>query len=191
VVLTCAALTNVADQPADWDARAGGDPSIEFVYAQYSGFCLSVAMRVLTNRHQAEDAVQEAFLAYSRGPARFDATKGTLATWLATLTYRRAVDIVRRERARERPAARAADDQRHLAVPADPEDQVMAALDAAHVQASLLQLDSAKRRIIYLAYYLGHTQSEIATITGTPLGTVKTRNRDALRQLRRTMVDTR
>lgn len=146
-----------------------------------------MALRVTNDHQHAQDAVQEAFLAFSRDRSRFDPARGTMGTWLAMLTHRRAVDVVRREAVRPKVAAQPATAPIHPGADDDPEERVAAAIRSGQVQVIVRTLDATKRQIIVMAYYLGYTQTQIAAATGTPLGTVKTRNRDALRELRATL----
>ena len=76
---------------------------VDAVFRRHGPGCMRVAMRVTQDHHHAQDAVQDAFLAYYRDSARFDANRGNIGSWLAMLTHRRAVDIVRREQARPDP----------------------------------------------------------------------------------------
>jgi RNA polymerase sigma factor (sigma-70 family) len=160
----------------------------DHIYRQHAPRCLYVAMRVTNDHQHAQDAVQEAFLTFSRDRSRFDPARGSIGTWLAMLTHRRAVDVVRRESVRPKVAAQPATVAIHPDAAGDPEEQVAALIRSGQLQDVLRTLDATKRQIIVMAYYLGYTQSQIATVTGTPLGTVKTRNRDALRELRATLV---
>ena len=123
--------------------------------------------------------------------ARFDAGRGSIGAWLVMLTHRRAVDLVRREQSRPRPTSTpaAAPDAvgGHPVAVLDPETQVAESLLSEQMLQVLRTLDPAKRQIIYMAYYLGYTQVEIAAATGMPLGTVKTRSRRALLELKSTL----
>ena len=157
------------------------------VLRRHEPWCMRVALRVTKDHHHAQDAVQEAFLAYCREPERFDAGRGNIGSWLAMLTHRRAVDLVRREQARPRPVPAQDSVVSHPCAALDPELQVAESIGAEHLQDLLLTLDPPKRQIIYMAYYLGYTQVQIAAATGMPIGTVKTRNRIALMQLRSAM----
>ncbi|MCW2527285.1 MAG: polymerase subunit sigma-24 [Pseudonocardiales bacterium] len=165
--------------------RATHIESMSGIYARHSGRCLRVALGVTRDHHFAQDAVQEAFLSYAQGPHRFDSERGSLGGWLATLSHRRAVDIVRRESVRPRPSPLV---QSILRDRADgdhgPEARALASFTAGQVEAALSRLDAGKQRIIRLAYYYGYSQSQIASALGVPLGTVKARNRAALQELR-------
>ncbi len=174
-------------QPAGTRPDDDGQGDFDVIYREHAARCLHVAMRVTNDHQHAQDAVQEAFLAFSRDRSRYDPARGTVGAWLAMLTHRRAVDVVRRESVRPKVAAHPATVPIHPGAGDDPEERVAAAIHAGHVQDVVATLDATKRQIIVMAYYLGYTQTQIATATGTPLGTVKTRNRDALKELRATL----
>ena len=160
---------------------------VDVLFKQHAPRCLRAAEQVTKDHHHAQDAVQDAFLAFCRDTERFDAERGDLGSWLVMLTRRRAVDLVRREQARPRPAPTPDAVVSHLALAVDPELQVAATIQSEQVLNFLLTLDPIKRQIIFLAFYLGYTQVQIAEATGMPLGTVKTRKRIALRELRSIM----
>jgi DNA-directed RNA polymerase specialized sigma24 family protein len=84
----------------DGDAHALAE-----IYDAYGGRCYALARRLLRDANLAEDAVQEALLGLWRAPERFDSSRASLATFLLTLTHRRAVDVLRREALQRRGAA--------------------------------------------------------------------------------------
>ncbi len=164
---------------------AGDAEALGEVFDSYGARCFALAKRLLADTGLAEDAVQEAMLALWRAPDRFDASRGSLATFLLTLTHRRAVDLLRREGHQRR--GRVAADDALVDVPAETRgtaDRAEAALQGADVRAALKQLPQAQREALLLAYFGGYTQREIAAITGAPLGTVKTRMLAGVRALR-------
>ena len=164
----------------------GGDQTaLGEIFDQFGARCYSLAKRLLLDQALAEDAVQEALLALWRAPERFDAGRGSLATFLLTLTHRRAVDVLRREALQRR--GRVCTDDPLSRVPsseASPPEQVEASLAGAEVRRALTTLPDVQREALLLAYYQGYTQREIASITNTPLGTVKTRMLAGVRALR-------
>lgn len=160
---------------------------VDALFKHYEQWCLRVAMRVTKDHHHAQDAVQDAFLVYCRDWERFDAGRGNIGSWLAMLTHRRAVDLVRREASRPKPTPSPDTVTSHPGAALNPELQAAASIRSDQMFQLLRSLDPAKRQIIYMAYYLGYTQVQIAAATGLPLGTVKTRNRTALRELRSTL----
>lgn len=162
----------------------GGPQALGAVYDTYGSRCYALAYRVLGDAALAEDAVQEAFMALWRAPDRFDVTRGSMLTYLLTLTHRRSVDVLRREanQRRGRISAEALDDvpSTEREVP----DQAETEAKSHVVREALTALPQAQREALVLAYFQGYTQREIAAITKVPLGTVKTRMLAGVRRLR-------
>ncbi|HWT32403.1 MAG TPA: ECF RNA polymerase sigma factor SigK [Microbacterium sp.] len=147
-------------------------------------------LRVLVDRAQSEEVLQEVFLEVWQSAARFAPKKGQGRTWVLTIAHRRAIDRVRSAQAGSDRDVRAG--LRDLAsAPASVADEVETRMEAEQVASALRQLPEAQREALALAYYGGYSQSEIAALTGTPLGTVKTRMRDGLSRLRVEMGVTR
>ena len=144
------------------------------VYDQYSSFVYGLALRVIGDARAAEDVSQDVFVGLWERPAAFDPDRGSLRTWLGTLTHRRAVDYVRREEARRRRAER--DAARAVTAP-DVEEMATALVTAERVRAALDLLPSEQRRAIQLAYFGGKTYREVAEVLGIPEGTAKSRLR--------------
>jgi RNA polymerase sigma factor (sigma-70 family) len=172
--------------PSGWelDVRervvAGDDTALREVYDQYSSFVYGLAARVIGDMRAAEDVSQDVFVSFWERPAAFDPARGSLRTWLGTLTHRRAVDHVRREEARRRRAEREAG--RAVTEP-DVEEMATALLTAERVRAALELLPPDQRRAIQLAYFGGKTYRQVAETLGIPEGTAKSRLRLALRRI--------
>jgi RNA polymerase sigma-70 factor (ECF subfamily) len=163
---------------------AGDAAALERLYDAYAGSVHALALRVTDDESLAQDAVQDAFLAFWRLPEAFDPTRGSIHTFLMTLVHRRAVDIIRREGRQRRqriPEAVLLDLPDH-----DPGPAEMSELRAraGQVHRALGEIPEPQRRIVALAYFEGRSQREIAAITDTPLGTVKTRMVAGVRALR-------
>jgi RNA polymerase sigma-70 factor (ECF subfamily) len=169
------------DAAAIAECATGRDDALERLYARHGAVCLSLARSILVDPHNAQDAVQEAFLHLWRHADTFDASLSTARGWLLRLTRCRAIDRVRAEERRRTFALSPEDDQ--VDTTAGPFDQAVTALLAAHAVGAIGTLSHVKREAIVLAYWRGYTQREIAAMTGAPLGTVKTRTLDALREL--------
>jgi RNA polymerase sigma factor (sigma-70 family) len=159
---------------------AGDDTALREVYDQYASFVYGLATRVIGDTRAAEDVSQDVFVAFWERPSAFDPERGSLRTWLGTLTHRRAVDYVRREEARRRRAEREA--SRAVAMP-DVEEMATALVTAERVRAALDVLPAEQRRAIQLAYFGGKTYRQVAETLGIPEGTAKSRLRLALRRI--------
>jgi RNA polymerase sigma factor (sigma-70 family) len=163
--------------------------ALEALYDRYGKVAYSLARRILTDATLAQDVVQEVFLSLWRNAGRFDAGRGTLATYLLSMTHHRAVDAVRREENLRR--WRTTDEV--LEFEPDPragvEDEVEAAERREQVRAALAELPPAQREALALAYFGGYTQREVASLVGVPLGTVKTRMAAGMRKLKDSLSD--
>jgi RNA polymerase sigma-70 factor (ECF subfamily) len=161
----------------------GDEAAIEALYQRYGGACFALARRILDDTHLAQDVVQQVFLAMWQGTG-YDPKRGAVSTWLLSVTHHKAVDAVRREGTRRK---RLASEQVLLEVAAagpGPEDEAWARLRAEHTRSALRKLPAEQREVLLLAYYGGYTQTEIADLTGLPLGTVKSRTLTAMRRMR-------
>ena len=163
--------------------------ALEALYERYGRAAYSLARRILTEETLAQDVVQEVFLSLWRDARRFDAGRGTVATYLLSMTHHRAVDVVRREENLRR--WRASDEG--LEAEADPkvrvEDEVLTSERRAEVRSALQELPAAQREALLLAYFGGYTQREVAALVGVPLGTVKTRMAAGMRKMKAALQD--
>jgi RNA polymerase sigma factor (sigma-70 family) len=163
--------------------------ALEALYDRYGRAAYSLARRILAEETLAQDVVQEVFLSLWRDARRFDAGRGTVATYLLSMVHHRAVDVVRREENLRR--WRTSDEA--LEFEPDPrarvEDEVEAAERRAEVRAALAVLPPAQREALLLAYFGGYTQREVAALVGVPLGTVKTRMAAGMRRLQEALRD--
>ncbi len=162
----------------------GHPEALGAIYDRYGSRCYALAYRVLRDATLAEDAVQEAFLALWRAPERFDSVRGSLITYLLTLTHRRAVDVLRRETHQRRGRITVEVLAEVPSTQADVGTQAETAMRSDVVREALGELPEAQREALTLAYFQGFTQREIAAITGVPLGTVKTRMLAGVRRMR-------
>jgi len=161
---------------------AHDEAALAQLYDRYRAILFGLLMRILNNREEAEDVLQEVFLQVWRKAQDFDESRGRPFTWLVTLARSRGIDRLRTLAARERVAEAGA---------REPSDEISdAAADAFKseqrglVSDALAKLPDEQKRPIMLAYFEGLTQSEIATNLGAPLGTVKTRMRTGMIRLR-------
>jgi RNA polymerase sigma-70 factor (ECF subfamily) len=162
----------------------GDGAALEALYGRYGRVSYALARRILADDVLAQDVVQEVFLTVWRDARRFDASRGGFSTWLLTMTHHKSVDAVRREEnLRKRRAPAEALDLTESTGPAV-DDEVWNAFRRDQVRAALTELPDPQREALALAYFGGYTQREIAKITETPLGTVKTRMLAGMRRMR-------
>jgi RNA polymerase sigma-70 factor (ECF subfamily) len=163
---------------------AGDAQALAEFYDLHCGLVNGLALRIVRERGDAEDVVQEVFVQAWRQAARFDAARGTPEAWLCTIARSRALDKLRRRAARREDAGDDASGSagRDPAQGAAPQAELALA-----VRQALRGLSHDQRAALELAYYEGLSQSEIAARLGEPLGTVKTRIRTAMLRLRTTL----
>ena len=175
------------DQPQTTDSmlmsriRAGDEDALAALHDRYASVVYSVALRVLGETTQAEDILQDIFIQLWRNPQRFDSSRGSLGAWLAVIARHRAIDQLRRRRPES--------DIEDVVISVDTrlEQSTDRSIAIAKVRAAVERLPVEQRQPLELAFFQGLTHSEIATKTGEPLGTIKTRIRSALLALRKAL----
>ena len=165
----------------------GDRHAVADLFDRYAARVTSLAVRILRDRTLADDVVQEVFIGVWKGAAQFDRGRGSAASWIIGLAHHKAVDAVRREDVHGRRRAPEEVLAHHPADQTSPETAAGQSLEAGRVRTALRQLPDAQREVIVLAYFGGYTQQEIASITATPLGTVKTRTLLGMKRLRATL----
>lgn len=159
--------------------RRGDEQAMAALYERYSRVVYSVAMRVLRDPGSAEDVLQDVFLGVWRRPETFISARGSVGGWLAVVARNRAIDILRRKRPSEQI------EEVYLASPFNLADEAERNRMMQRARAVIMRLPPEQRKTLEMAYFDGLTHSEIAEMTGDPLGTVKTRIRTALLTLRK------
>ncbi|WP_025159504.1 ECF RNA polymerase sigma factor SigK [Leifsonia aquatica] len=151
---------------------------------------LGLIRRVLVDGAQSEEVAQEVFLETWQSASRFDPNKGRAMTWVMTMAHRRAIDRIRASQAsRDRDTAVGI---RDLPTAYDQvAETVEVRMESERVEVAMATLSEAQRQAITLAYFGGLSQSEVAAELGIPLGTAKTRLRDAMIRLREELGVTR
>ncbi len=167
-------------------SAAGDERAFAELYDAMAGRAYGLTVRVLRDRAQAEEVLQEAFLELWRTAAAFDPDRGSASSWVLTLVHRRAVDRVRSAEAATRRDT--AYHQRNTAVEHDDTAEAAhASLEARRVRKALGVLTEVQREAVELAYFGGLTHTEVAGRLDLPVGTAKTRIRDGLIRLRDAM----
>jgi RNA polymerase sigma-70 factor, ECF subfamily len=184
LALAGASRTAADDQKALERMARGDHDALAELYDRHGRLVFSLALRVVGDQRDAEDVAQEVFAQAWRQAPRFDAAaRGNAVAWLLTLTRSRAIDLLRRRRARLESAA-APDSIETPDGAAGPEQQVEWQGRAAAVRRAVETLPLLQRIAVELAFFEGLTHAEIAEQLDVPLGTVKTRVRQGLLKLR-------
>lgn len=161
----------------------GDQDAFARLYDLISSRVFGLIMRVLVDRSQSEEVLQEVFLEIWQSASRFVPNKGQGRSWVLTMAHRRAIDRVRSSQAASDRDVRVG--FRDLEPPRDDvAENVELRMEAQRVTEVLAGLPESQREAITLAYFGGYSQSEIAALVGAPLGTIKTRMRDGLTRLR-------
>jgi RNA polymerase sigma-70 factor (ECF subfamily) len=163
----------------------GGDPrAFAVVYDRHCGSAFSLAYRMCGTRAAAEDVVQEAFLSLWRSGGRYDASRGSVRTWLLGITHNRSIDALRRATVHDRRRASDEGLEERFQAPDRTDVEVARREEASEIAGAMAELPDEQSEVIRLAYFGGYTHTEIADILGAPLGTVKGRMRLGLEKLR-------
>jgi RNA polymerase sigma-70 factor (ECF subfamily) len=169
---------------------AGDADALAALYDRHGRAAFGLARTLVGGASDAEDVVAAVFAQLWQNAHRFDASRGSVAAWITTMTRSRALDLLRAQRRRTRLHERAATaDADGFAVPLGgggdaPDVDAERAEVAQAVRASLEILPVAQRRAIELAFFGGMSHSDIAAALQEPLGTVKTRIRTGMLRLR-------
>jgi RNA polymerase sigma-70 factor (ECF subfamily) len=167
------------------DKRAFSD-----LYDRFSRPLFSVAVRILNDKSEAEDVVQEVFLSLWEKAGSFDADRGSAFAWAITLTRNRAIDRLRTRRRRTTLLNESVAEDLpggHSTSDSDSADDLIFKEKTLAVRSALSALPPDQLRALELAFFSGLTQQEIAARLSEPLGTVKARIRRGLLKLRDTL----
>ncbi len=160
------------------------------LYDRFSRPLYATALRILHNHAEAEDIVQDVFLALWEKAAAYEPARGSAFAWAVTLTRNRAIDRIRmRKRRSELLAETTAEDTGTQPTESgdDTASELVLKEQAGAVRAAVAALPADQQRAVELAFFSGLTQQEIAQKLSEPLGTVKARIRRGLLKLRDTL----
>jgi len=164
---------------------------LDALYQRHHALLRTVISRIVSHEHDVDDVLQECLLDVWRHAANYNRSKGEALAWIVTLARRRAIDRVRRIGTYHRCKERFRDvaELENEGAAHSGADEEVASLDRARIIGRLMdKLPDAQKEAVYLAFYKGLTQREIAKVTGKPLGTIKTRLELGLRKLRSALV---
>jgi RNA polymerase sigma-70 factor, ECF subfamily len=160
------------------------ESALAALYDRYASLLSSLLNRILRDTQASEEILQDVFYQLWRNAAQFDPARGSLPGWLAVIARNRAISRLRRHNPSEGEELL----ETTVIVPANLENALVQQQLLGRVKGALENLSSEQRAAIELAYFEGLTHSEIASKTGDPLGTVKTRIRSAVESLKRNLL---
>ena len=163
-------------------AGRGDEAAFGELYDALAPLLHGLVLKVVRDPAQSEEVTQEAFIELWRLAPRYDASRGTVRSWAATIAHRRAVDRVRSEQATRDRTER--ESQKRPIQDNDVAEQVVANIDGTRVRKALERLTEMQRQALELAYFGGHTYREVALLLDVAEGTIKTRIRDGMIRLR-------
>jgi RNA polymerase sigma-70 factor, ECF subfamily len=153
-----------------------------YLYDNYGAALNGVIYKMVEDRELAEDILQEAFVKIWNNFSSYSADKGRLFTWMLNITRNLTIDTLRSKGYKKQ--SKISSDENSVSNYAD-NKAVNEKFDALGLRKQLSNLKPEQRSIIDMAYFSGYTQEEISKEMGIPLGTVKTRMRSAILELRK------
>ena len=180
-------LNGVSDADLITLVTQGDQDALGLLYERYSRAVYSFSLRIVGDAQVAEEILQEVFVRAWQQGGSFQTARGSLITWLLSITHNLSIDEVRRRKRRPQKADSEEPELILASLPdegSDVEEEAWLSSLRASIQDALQQLPAAQREAIELAYFQGLTQREIADTLGEPLGTIKTRMRLGMLKLR-------
>ena len=166
--------------------------ALSVLYDRYSRLVFTVAVHIVGERETAEEITQDVFVRVWEGAGTYRVELAKVSSWIVRITRNRAIDELRRRASR--PHFAEADFFEMSAVDQlgydssgwvdDPKETAELKVRSQHVRRIINSLPEEQKQVLGLAYFKGYSQSEIAELTGEPLGTVKSRLRLAMQKLR-------
>ena len=171
--MALAILKRIAEQDKD---------AVQECIDTYGGLVWSLALRLLPNSDDAEDAVQDIFIEIWKNADRFDESKSSETTFVAMIARRRLIDRLRKSNRRLNPDSL----EEVIFEPKERSDlDLQTALEAKEVAESVRNLRPEEQKVLYLSICQGLSHQEIADALEMPLGTVKTHARRGLIKVRK------
>jgi RNA polymerase sigma-70 factor (ECF subfamily) len=171
-------LANQSDEDLLQQLRSGDADALAVLFDRHYRLVFSVAHRILRDRGEAEDLMQEVFLEVYRDAARFDSTRGSVKSWILQYASHRSLNRLKYLKLRGHY------DERSEYEPPDPSQAPSLADWQASIRRSLDQLSENERRVIEQVYFEGLVLKEVADRTGEPLPNVRNYYYRGLKKLR-------
>lgn len=156
--------------------------AFSYLYDNYAGALNGIIHRMVEETHLAEDILQEAFVKIWNNFSQYDSSKGRLFTWMINLTRNLTIDTLRSKGYKKQQ--KISKDENSVSNYQD-KNSGPDRFDSIGLRKQVANLKPEQKSIIDLAYFYGYTQEDISKELGIPLGTVKTRMRSAIMELRK------
>lgn len=156
--------------------------ALEYLYDHYSAALHGIILRIVKSEEVSQEVLQDAFIKIWKNIPSYDPTKGRLFTWMLNVSRNLAID---KTRSKEIKRQQKTDRPENFVHQVDERNSTEFAPENIGVKELLNNLNSDQRIVVDLLYFQGYTQSEVAREYGIPLGTIKSRLRIAIRELRK------
>jgi RNA polymerase sigma-70 factor (ECF subfamily) len=162
--------------------RSGSRDGFNYLYKNYGNVLYGTILKIVHDEETAQDVLQEAFVKIWNNIGQYDATKGRIYTWMLNISRNTAIDKLRSKGEIMKAKIQTGDDiVNNIQNSRKTEQQT----DTIGLRNMVAGLKPEYHTIVELAYYKGYTLDEISKTLDVPLGTVKTRMRSAMQQLRK------
>ena len=161
------------------------EKSLEMLYDRYGRLIYSLALRIVGTTSDAEEITQEVFLKLWKKAGSYDSSKGSPFSWVVAIARRHAIDRTRSKNFKGKQNETTLDAVNNMTANTDVTDTVIMTEEARTMRNAVKRLPTQDRVIVELAYFEGLTHSQIAAKLKQPLGTVKTRLRHGIMELRK------
>lgn len=173
----------LADEDLISLVEAGDAEAFAGLYDRHGRSAYSLAYRMMGERQAAEDLVQDSFIKVWRSARSYRAERGSVRTWILSITHNRGIDHLRSTASRRRTQDRV-EMTAETAQPSEAFSETWRNSQRDQIQQALKTLPEDQLRILELAYYSGYTHAEIAEMLDIPLGTVKGRMRLGMKKIK-------
>lgn len=161
--------------------QSGDENAFAILYDAYAAMLFGIIARFVDDRKEAENLLQDCFVKIWQSLSSYDSEKGRLATWLIKIARNTAIDFTRSKYYSQK---RKNQNLENLVIQEMPGATNQTPVDSLGLKQLVEKLNPACRKVIELMYFEGYTQQEIAEDFKIPIGTVKSRTRMAIRELR-------
>jgi RNA polymerase sigma-70 factor (ECF subfamily) len=163
---------------------AGDEAALEALMSHWSRPVFSLAVRILGNPVAAEEVVQDVFFKAWKHAKVFEDKRGAFSSWILTMTHHAAIDALRRSRSRGAAVTSTLDTQDPLVAGSFVAPKTgITPWQKMKLEQAMQSLPDKQKKVVEMAYFEGLTREEMASILKEPVGTIKTRLRDAIMKL--------